>query len=532
MVMKRLTLYLVALAGLLLATRGATNGLSSRTLSAAAAGVATPFRFIAWGDTKSARSSLSALSDQATLLDPAFTIYAGDLEEAGFTQSGMDLWKQAMNGQLTGDTSPNGMFGLTLPVRGNHDSSNTSGWQAFFDLSQTAAGVGATHYTFMAGQEDRTYSFDFGNAHFIGVDVTGDAGLLTSAQIQWIDTDLAEAESRSLTHAFIYFHGPIYCIDGHCSCSQRVCSLPTAVKNLITMLNGHPILTATFHGHEHTYAYTFLDETRIPPDGSFVGVTHPFHQVVAGDAGAGPDSCNANRCDFNMAEHGFITVDVSGLDVVVAFYQQGSSSPVKTIAFSQSGGRVPIFADVPFTHPYNAEIESLYQAGYTAGCATDPLRYCPEQAMNRGESSVFVERGIHTASYNPPTPASQAFADLPLDSWAANWVYGLWDDHYTAGCGTNPLVYCPWQGHTRAEGCVFYLRMLHGADYLPPQPSQQVFADVPLDAWYAGWVQAAYDAGLLEPCQTAPGLLFCPNDPLTRALAAHMMVRAKGIPLP
>jgi hypothetical protein len=192
-------------------------------------------------------------------------------------------------------------------------------------------------------------------------------------------------------------------------------------------------------------------------------------------------------------------------------------------------GPFPIFTDVPFSHPYNAEIEALYQAGYTAGCSTNPLMYCPEATMNRAESSVFVERGIHTASYDPPTPTSQVFADLPLDSWAAKWVNGLWQDQYTAGCGTNPLVYCPWQGHTRAEGCVFYMRMLNGATYEPPQPAQQTFGDVPLSTWYAKWVQAAYDAGLLTACQTSPELRFCPEGPLTRALAAYMMVQAKGL---
>ena len=190
------------------------------------------------------------------------------------------------------------------------------------------------------------------------------------------------------------------------------------------------------------------------------------------------------------------------------------------------------FEDVPRTHPYYDEIEWLYGNGYTAGCNTDPLRYCPEQTMNRAESAVFVERGIHAASYDPPTPASAIFADMPLDSWAANWVNGLWADQYTAGCGTNPLIYCPWQGHTRAEGCVFYLRMLRGANYEPAPPSQRTFADVPLDAWYAKWVQAAYDAALLTPCQTSPEFRLCPNDPLSRGLAAYMMYQAKSGPAP
>jgi len=187
------------------------------------------------------------------------------------------------------------------------------------------------------------------------------------------------------------------------------------------------------------------------------------------------------------------------------------------------------FADVPWDHPYHDEIEALYQAGFTAGCSSDPLLYCPEQTMNRAESAVFVERGIHSAGYSPPDPTTQAFADLPLDSWAAKWVNGLWEDQYTAGCGTAPPVYCPWQGHTRAEGAVFYLRMLNGANYVPAEPTQPVFSDVPLDAWFAKWIHAAYQAGLITPCETSPQMRFCPNDPLTRALAAYMMVQAKGL---
>jgi hypothetical protein len=52
---------------------------------------------------------------------------------------------------------------------------------------------------------------------------------------------------------------------------------------------------------------------------------------------------------------------------------------------------------------------------------------------------------------------------------------------------------------------------------------------VPLDAWYAKWVKAAYDAWLITACQTTPDLRFCPDSPLSRALAAYMMVRAKGL---
>jgi len=220
-------------------------------------------------------------------------------------------------------------------------------------------------------------------------------------------------------------------------------------------------------------------------------------------------------------------LDVPAFRVGDLFYIQNLVAVIE----AQATGPAPTFADVPLSHTYYREIEALYRAGYTAGCSTNPLMYCPDQTMNRAESSVFVERGIHTATYDPPAPSSQVFADLALDSWAAKWVNGLWNDQYTAGCGTNPLIYCPWQGHTRAEGCVFYMRMLRGASYEPPQPSQQTFVDVPLEAWYAKWVQAAYDAGLITACLTSPELRFCPDGPLSRRLAAYMMVRAKGLPL-
>ena len=148
--------------------------------------------------------------------------------------------------------------------------------------------------------------------------------------------------------------------------------------------------------------------------------------------------------------------------------------------------------------------------------------------MNRAESSVFVERGIHGAEYDPPDPTQVVFADVALDAWYADWIHGLWDDGYTAGCGMDPLIYCPDQEHTRAEGCVFYLRMMYGADYVPPDP-KGYFADVDPEMWYAKWVDACWEAGIAEPCETEPELLYCPEDGLTRAVAAYMMVQAKGL---
>ena len=95
------------------------------------------------------------------------------------------------------------------------------------------------------------------------------------------------------------------------------------------------MVSATFHGHEHTHAHTYVDDSRVPPDGSFAGVTRPFHQVVAGSAGVRTKTCKPHRCDFNMAESGFAAVEVNGPRIAVTFYRLGSMDPVHTIRFAK-----------------------------------------------------------------------------------------------------------------------------------------------------------------------------------------------------
>jgi len=281
------------------------------------------FRFVSWADTRTGLFVLSSLSNQAKLLNPDFTIYPGDLCDSGFTVSCMDAWKSAMNGYCN-----NGMFDKTFPVRGNHDASNPAGWQAYFDLRFTAARVGASNYTGL--DEDSTYSFDFGNSHFIGVDVLGDAINLSSTQISWIDSDLTAAEQRGLTHAFIYFHGPVYSVAQHCSCTTRTCTTASIIASLIDVFNRHPIVSATFHGHDHTYAFVHIDNSRIPE------VTHPFEEFVTGDAGAGPAGCwKSFRFDYCMDSHGFASIDVWGNTFTVNFYAQGNTTSIKTFQFAK-----------------------------------------------------------------------------------------------------------------------------------------------------------------------------------------------------
>jgi hypothetical protein len=305
---------------------------SARLVSSAYA-----FRFVSWGDTKTGTSALATLSNQAKALSPTFTIYTGDLIDSGSGSGTLDTWKNALNGG-----SNNGTFDITFPVRGNHDKGTSALWPNFFDLAGVAARIGATNYTEL--NPDATYSFDYGNSHFVGIDVLGDVTAMSAAQIIWLDNDLTAAEDRGLTHAFLFWHGPIYAVDDHCC--------PTAPSNLITVLNKHSIVSATFHGHEHVIAYAHIDSSRIS------GVTHPFEEFVTGAGGAGRYSCRSGRSEYcYSSDDSFATIDVSGTSFTANFYRKNNTTPLQTWTFTKGGTSPPTVdikandSDGPITIP-------------------------------------------------------------------------------------------------------------------------------------------------------------------------------------
>ncbi|MCL5256869.1 MAG: PKD domain-containing protein [Chloroflexi bacterium] len=311
------------------------------------------FRFAAWSDmhvgpdlaTNNLR--VSEIADQIAALDPNFTIVPGDLEDSGFTADGIEVWKEAVNGQFTGDTAPSGLFDITLPSRGNYDKLVEPGdWETYFNTGQMSDQIGATNYSHQGGEEEETYSFDYGNSHFVSLDVPGRFDVAaTHADIDWLDSDLDAAEGRGLTHAFLFFHGPVYCIQAgdptmcpYCDPGARVSPLPALNDQMIEVINKHPIVSAAFSGHEGTNPYTHLDSTRIPD------LTHPFEQFLVGNT-TYPNTFSANyeaRYDYLPPGRGFLMLDVEGASFTANWYQTGKSSPIKSLTFSKAEPTTPV----------------------------------------------------------------------------------------------------------------------------------------------------------------------------------------------
>ena len=112
------------------------------------------------------------------------------------------------------------------------------------------------------------------------------------------------------------------------------------------------------------------------------------------------------------------------------------------------------FADVDPDAWWANYVELLADLGITAGCKTDPLRYCPHQPVPRAQMATFLVRALDL----DPAP-SAGFADTEGNTHQAN-IDALAAAGITAGCKTDPLRYCPDQPVTRAQMATFLVRAL------------------------------------------------------------------------
>jgi beta-lactamase superfamily II metal-dependent hydrolase len=215
----------------------------------------------------------------------------------------------------------------------------------------------------------------------------------------------------------------------------------------------------------------------------------------------------------------------------------GVWSPTATDAPTKGISNSPqTFADVPLDHPLYKYIKALWDNGYTAGCSTNPLMFCPDQILDRAQSAVFMLRGQFGAAYTPPPAPWDSFNDDWTGfEWAQPWAEGMWQEGLTAGCQANPLMYCPRTQLPRVEASVFGLRMRYGVNYTPPPASGMLLGDMTdLSYWGTSWAEKAYMDGLLPACGTDVNgkPLFCPSQLVNRGWGAYLIVKAKNIPVP
>jgi hypothetical protein len=141
--------------------------------------------------------------------------------------------------------------------------------------------------------------------------------------------------------------------------------------------------------------------------------------------------------------------------------------------------------------------------------------------------AVFLLRGMHSSSYNPPAVgASTGFGDVQPTYWAAAWIKQLAAEGITGGCGNGN--YCPEAPVTRAQMAVFLLRSKYGTSYSPPAVGNNTgFGDVQPSYWAAAWIKQLVTEGITAGCG---GGNYCPESSVTRAQMAVFLVKTFNLP--
>ena len=119
------------------------------------------------------------------------------------------------------------------------------------------------------------------------------------------------------------------------------------------------------------------------------------------------------------------------------------------------------FVDVDASLWWAPYVERLADFGVTAGCATNPARFCPRDSVSRAQMATFLVRAFGLAS-----GPDAGFVDVGGGVHAAG-INALAASGVTAGCATGPARFCPGGDVTRAQMSSFLNR---ARGYVPPEP--------------------------------------------------------------
>jgi hypothetical protein len=478
---------LIFTASLLVAILFAPDALSKSTIPESDTGT---FSFVSMGDGQAQAAIFTTTVNQIATLNPDLVIFNGDLESTGVANAEINPMVTAIKDA--------GLFNQTFLVRGNHDnviSGSAALWETYFETDPNikVLPAGVSDYVSLDSNSDYlNYSFIYENSMFVGLDVPGDVSLIP-AQLTFLDTRLTYAESIGLVHAFIYFHGPLYCATSkHCTCTTRTDARCTPA-DLVSEINKHPIISATFHGHEHILGWTHMDNSRV------AGLTVSFEQFFTSPSGGSTDNAllYPDRMDYTYLDmgisQGFADITVNGDSFTFSIYKVGTTAPVWSQTFTKGNHPTPTatFTFTPTetetaTHtpsPTNTDTPSSTSTPTFTATQT----YTATNTFTPTATFTFTPTETETATYTPSptntdTPSSTSTPTFTATHTASVTCYALTLSH--TGQGSDPV---DLPGNS--PGC-------SPGHYVTGQ-AIQLSGAVPVSGWQIGsWTGTANDSSM------------------------------------
>jgi acid phosphatase type 7 len=264
------------------------------------------------GDARDVATTWQLANEHIKALNVDAFVFTGDLTLLGGVESETTQWLNEIwqNPSQPGQFITLGQL-LFLPVAGNHEfepvacSGPCSGptypqWLAAFAMPGTGA------YAKSYG------SYNIGNAHFVYIDdnylanlPTGESSPQVTAQLAWLNTDLAAANSDRTAHPFIF----VYSHRGLFSTSEHAADTDVLqARTTLAPIYAQYKVDAVFNGHDHEYERTVPIVPSSPvtsaPTPTTGGTTYVICAGVganAYDVGAGTVSWRAKNVPFLTA---------------------------------------------------------------------------------------------------------------------------------------------------------------------------------------------------------------------------------------
>lgn len=192
----------------------------------------------------------------------------------------------------------------------------------------------------------------------------------------------------------------------------------------------------------------------------------------------------------------------------------------------QAADQQPAFADTK-DHWADLQIEKLKEkcgvTGYKDADGTSTNEYHPDSTISRAE---FVKMFMQCKDMEFESPEFDPFKDVAITDWFAPEVAKAKEFGIITGF-KNGAYFMPNADVTRAEAVKMVLLSIY--DETEIIGDKLTFSDTEEDAWYEKYVYFALIKNIISGYADADGKalnLFRPNDPLTRAEAAKIIVNA------
>ncbi|MCY3650595.1 MAG: hypothetical protein F4Z00_04025 [Acidimicrobiaceae bacterium] len=162
------------------------------------------------------------------------------------------------------------------------------------------------------------------------------------------------------------------------------------------------------------------------------------------------------------------------------------------------------FADVDFERWYLPHIERLAELEITQGCLVDPLRFCPDRSVNRAEMATFLERAFDLEAADPAGFADTAgnFHEANIDALAAARITAGCQSDPPRYCPDQPVTRAEMATFlARALGLVEKPAPIEISDPVeepPPLPGEGIRVTAARADWQSGYFQAELYKLLLE----------------------------------